>query len=75
MGCEVITVVEVDAQSGEVLTRPATAEEVAAMQVSADAMAAAKAEADAIEATATSARLKIAEASGLTPEEMAALGF
>ena len=69
------TVVEVWADSGEVVERPMTTDEAAqraADEAKSAAEAAAKAEQDAL---ATAARQKIAEASGLTPEEMAALGF
>lgn len=68
-------VLEYDAATGEVITRAFTAEEKA--QRAADEKAAAEA-AKAAEAEAAlrdAAREKIAAASGLTPEEMRALGF
>ena len=55
--------------------RPATADEQAQWAADAEEQAAAQAEREAQQAAADSARRKIAEASGLTPEEMAALGF
>lgn len=68
-------VTEMWADTGEVVERPMTPEELA--QRKADEKAAADA-AKATEAEAAlrdSAREKIAAASGLTPEEMRALGF
>lgn len=70
-----MTITEVDALTGEVTERPATAEEQAQWAADAEARAAAEVEAAAKAEVAASARKKIAEASGLTPEEMAALGF
>lgn len=69
------TVTEINVSSGEVSERPMTPQEQAqreADEAAAQAAAAAEAERQAL---AASARQKVAEASGLTPEEMAALGF
>lgn len=68
-------IIEVDGLTGEVIERPFT--EAEAAQRAADERAAAEEQAAAAAqaATAAEARRKIAEASGLTPEEMAALGF
>lgn len=70
-----VDVIEYDGNTGEVVERVFTPDEQA--QREADEAAAAQAAADkaAAEAARASARTKIAEASGLTPEEMAALGF
>ena len=69
------TVVEVWADTGESVVRPMTPQEEAQQAAdNAAAKAAAAAEAERV-ALAISARQKIAESSGLTPEEMAALGF
>lgn len=68
-------VTETDASTGETITRNYTADEAAQRKADEAADAAAQAERDAKQANAESARRKIAEASGLTPEEMAALGF
>ena len=68
-------VIEINAETGEVTERPMTADEAAqrkADETASATAAKAKAEKDAL---AASARLKIAETSGLTPEEMTALGF
>jgi hypothetical protein len=69
-------VVEVNCETGEVITRPMTAEEVAAQAASAaqakadaDAKAKADAEAQAIKSSAVSKLAKL----GLTDEEIAAL--
>ena len=70
-----IDVVEIDAATGEVTERPFTEDEAAQRASDEQAAADAKAAAEAQAATAAEARRKIAEASGLTPEEMAALGF
>jgi len=70
-----MSVFEIDAATGEAVERPMTADE-AAQRAADDAAAQATATAEAErQAAAESARRKIAEASGLTPEEMAALGF
>ena len=70
-----MSVFEIDAATGEAVERPMTAEELAQREKdAAEATALAAAEAER-QAAAESARRKIAEASGLTPEEMAALGF
>lgn len=68
-------VIEIDAATGEVIERDYSAAEK--QQRKADEAAAAKAaqEQAAADALRESARLKIAESSGLTPEEMTALGF
>lgn len=68
-------VVEIDAETKAVVERDYTAAEAAQRatdEADAAAAAAAKAEQDAL---AAQARQKIAEASGLTADEMAALGF
>lgn len=67
--------VEINAETGEVIERDFTKAEAAQRatdQADAAAAAAAKAEQDAL---AAQARQKIAESSGLTADEMAALGF
>lgn len=69
------TVFETDAATGETVKRPMTADEQAQRKADEAAASAAQAEREAQQAAAASARLKIAEASGLTPDEMAALGF
>lgn len=67
--------VEVDALTGDAVERPFSEEEATQRKAEQAAVAAEQAEREAQQATAQSARRKIAEASGLTPEEMAALGF
>jgi hypothetical protein len=70
-----MTVTDFDAQTGESVERDATADELAQQQADAESaaiLAAAEAERAAL---AESARLKIAQSSGLTPEEITALGF
>lgn len=69
------TVIEIDASTGESIERPMTAEEMAQREADAAAEAAAAAAEAERQALVASARQKVAEASGLTPEEMAALGF
>lgn len=68
-------IVEVDASTGEVVERAMTSEEQAQYDADIAAIAAQAAAHAERQAAAESARRKIAEASGLTPEEMTALGF
>lgn len=68
-------VVEIDAALGESVERPMTPAELAQRKADEKAAAEAAAAAEADAALRESARDKIATASGLTPEEMRALGF
>lgn len=70
-----IQVIEVNALTGEVVERPMTPEEQAQRKADEKAAAEAAKAAEAESALRESARDKIAAASGLTPEEMRALGF
>ena len=70
------TAIEINCETGEVIERPLTTDEIAAneaaqVQAEADRLAA-QAEAEAIEAAKASAQAKLA-ALGLTPEEISAL--
>ena len=69
------TITEVWADTGEVVERPMTPEELAQRKADEKAAADAAKAAEAEAALRDSAREKIAAASGLTPEEMRALGF
>lgn len=64
-----------DGATGEIEKRPQTAAEAQALAQAQAEAASGKEQEAAIYALQSSARRKIAEASGLTPEEMAALGF
>lgn len=68
-------VVEIDVLSGEVTQRDFTVEEQAQREADLYELEALAAERAAVSAARESARQKIATASGLTPEEMRALGF
>lgn len=68
-------VVEIDAATGQATERDFTADELAQRAIDDVAHAQAQAIREAAEAARVSARAKIAEASGLTPDEMAALGI
>ena len=68
-------VTEINAQTGETVERDFTPDEAAQREADIAARAQAAKEQATKDAAAASARRKIAEASGLTPEEMAALGF
>ena len=68
-------VIEIDATTGEMTERAFTPEELAQRKADEKAAAVAAKAADAEAALRDSARKKIAAASGLTPEEMRALGF
>ena len=73
---EVLTAIEVNCTTGEVIERPLTAEEIAQREADAQAAEAQRAEEEAAKAAAeaakASAQAKLA-ALGLTPEEIAAL--
>ena len=68
-------IIEMWADTGEVVERPMTPEELAQRKADEKAAAEAAKAAEAETALRDSAREKIAAASGLTPEEMRALGF
>jgi hypothetical protein len=68
-------VLEVNAQTGEEITRDFTPDELAAREAEAAADAENAAQKAEQEKLATSARLKIAQSSGLSPQEISALGF
>ena len=69
------TITEICADTGEIVERPMTPEELAQRKADEKAAAEAAKAAEAEAALRDSAREKIAAASGLTPEEMRALGF
>lgn len=70
-----MTVIEINAITGEVIERPMTPQEQEQAAIDAAAAAAAEAAEAERQTLVASARQKVAESSGLTPEEMAALGF
>ena len=69
------TITEVWADTGAVVERPMTPEELAQRKADEKAAVEAAKAAEAEAALRDSAREKIAGASGLTPDEMRALGF
>lgn len=70
-----IDVFEIDAATGEATERPFTDEEATQQKADALAQATAQNAAKKQQQARDSARAKIAEISGLTADEMAALGF
>lgn len=70
-----VTEIDYTTEPPTVTERSFTPEEKAQRKADEEAAAKAAAEAAALEQTRAAARLKIAESSGLTPEEMAALGI